>query len=668
MSLKILSLNVRGLRDILKRRAIFNFYRTRTNFLCLQETHSNEEDEEIWASEWHGDIIFSHGQRNARGVCICMPKGAKVEMSNIVKDEAGRLIKVELMWKNALYCICNIYAPNSDNPQFFTFVQEAISTSDGYRIIIGDFNLVLDPSKDRIGSVHNKHKSLEILNNTCEELFLVDVWRAKNPDARRYSWYKCRPKLVASRIDLAIIPQGLLDCTDNVGYITGIHSDHLAVYLYLNVQKSERGTGYWKMNTTYLTKPDFVQEMNDIFDEVQLSCTSMSKKSKWEFLKYKIRKVSMEYARNRASEISLIIAQLSEKVTEMEADIASANPDLLEKTKYDLEGFVQEKVKACIFRSRATFYEFGERPSKYYINLERSRYDARTCNALYDPNNKLVTDTQGILRLQEQFYGELFRKNDEVCFKMDNIYDKEVTEAYRIQNSLPFSEEELGKAVKQLPNGKTCGSDGIPIEFFKLHWKRIKTWFFEAVMESYENECLYDSALLGIMNLIPKHNKDTRYLKFLRPITVLNSDYKAIEKTLANRIELALDSIISDTQRGFRKGKHISCNVRMAYELIKYARDNKMDGLILSLDFEKCFDKVSFSALFGCLEFFKFPEYVIKWVKILYTGFQVNTQNNGHFSKRISIQQGLHQGGPASSLLFLVCAEALAILIKIIGT
>ena len=55
---------------------------------------------------------------------------------------------------------------------------------------------------------------------------------------------------------------------------------------------------------------------------------------------------------------------------------------------------------------------------------------------------------------------------------------------------------------------------------------------------------------------------------------------------------------------------------------------------------------------------------MIEWTKILYTGFQVNTQNNGYFSKRINIERGIHQGGPCSSMFFLVCAELMAILIK----
>ena len=78
--------------------------------------------------------------------------------------------------------------------------------------------------------------------------------------------------------------------------------------------------------------------------------------------------------------------------------------------------------------------------------------------------------------------------------------------------------------MSQLSSGKTCGNDGLPIDFYKLHWRRLKRWLFEAITEAYELRRLHRTALMGVINLIPKSTKDTRYLKFLHLITILNSD------------------------------------------------------------------------------------------------------------------------------------------------
>ena len=67
----IVSLNVRGIRDQVKRRSIFSYLKDqKASFYFLQETFSETSDETIWKKEWGGNIIFSHGSRQSRGVCI----------------------------------------------------------------------------------------------------------------------------------------------------------------------------------------------------------------------------------------------------------------------------------------------------------------------------------------------------------------------------------------------------------------------------------------------------------------------------------------------------------------------------------------------------------------------------------------------------------------------
>ena len=60
--LKILSLNVRGLRNAGKRKAVFSYLKNqKASICCLQETFSKKDDEKIWTLEWGGKILFSHG-------------------------------------------------------------------------------------------------------------------------------------------------------------------------------------------------------------------------------------------------------------------------------------------------------------------------------------------------------------------------------------------------------------------------------------------------------------------------------------------------------------------------------------------------------------------------------------------------------------------------------
>ena len=82
--------------------------------------------------------------------------------------------------------------------------------------------------------------------------------------------------------------------------------------------------------------------------------------------------------------------------------------------------------------------------------------------------------------------------------------------------------------------------------------------------------------------------------------------------------------------------RRISVNIRKLLDLTFYAIENDLEMLIVSLDFAKCFDRVSFSILHGALEYFKFGETVKEWTRILYNGYKVRVQNNGKFSSEIT--------------------------------
>ena len=158
--------------------------------------------------------------------------------------------------------------------------------------------------------------------------------------------------------------------------------------------------------------------------------------------------------------------------------------------------------------------------------------------------------------------------------------------------------------------------------------------------------------------------KDIWKLKHLRPITLVCTDYKVLEKDLANRLKSILPHIINHDQQGFMADHRIATNIRKAFDIMTKIEQEQESRLLVSIDFQKCFDMISFEGIFGALEFFGIGPNYIQMVKTTYTDFKAVIQNNGHFSERINIDRGARQGGPNSSFLFLVCAEVLAIMLR----
>ena len=114
------SYNVRGIRDSLKRRKIFNFLHDHSfNVILLQETHSIPNLEGYWRAKWGGKIYFSHGTTAAKGCAIMFTKNFKPTIHDVIRDPQGRYIIMKIQIEKLNVTICCCYAPNEDDPKFF---------------------------------------------------------------------------------------------------------------------------------------------------------------------------------------------------------------------------------------------------------------------------------------------------------------------------------------------------------------------------------------------------------------------------------------------------------------------------------------------------------------------------------------------------------------------
>ena len=82
----------------------------------------------------------------------------------------------------------NIYAPNIEAPQY---IRETLTDIKGETnsntIIVGDFNVPLTPM-DR-SSKQKIFKGTQVLNDTLDEMDLIDIFRTFQPDAEEYTFF-----------------------------------------------------------------------------------------------------------------------------------------------------------------------------------------------------------------------------------------------------------------------------------------------------------------------------------------------------------------------------------------------------------------------------------------------------------------------------------------------
>ena len=100
------------------------------------------------------------------------------------------------------------------------------------------------------------------------------------------------------------------------------------------------------------------------------------------------------------------------------------------------------------------------------------------------------------------------------------------------------------------------------------------------------------------------------------------------------------------------------------HEIIHDTKVKKKEGLVLKLDFEKAYDKVSWDFLFDYLEQRGFPPRWCRWIKKVVTCGTLSVKVNDQMGPYFTSGKGVRQGDPLSPLLFNLAVDALAKMIQ----
>ena len=158
--------------------------------------------------------------------------------------------------------------------------------------------------------------------------------------------------------------------------------------------------------------------------------------------------------------------------------------------------------------------------------------------------------------------------------------------------------------------------------------------------------------------------KDPDDVANYRPITLLNTDYKAYTKALSMRLAEAAPDIINTDQAGFLRNRSIFDQVKTTKLVTDYMNRANKEGAIVALDQEKAYDKILLPYLWEVLRKFGFPEKFINTLQSLYDNAETTVMINGELSRPFIVLRGVRQGDALSCLLFNIAIEPLAAAIR----
>ena len=199
--------------------------------------------------------------------------------------------------------------------------------------------------------------------------------------------------------------------------------------------------------------PLWLEEFKDVIDKRLL----------WDLIKYRIRQITIKYSKEKARErrrkISDIEASLKISEERCGSSPTPENQEEFELLKMEYDSIYEQIAKGAIIRSKATWYEKGEKSNKFFLNLETHKKAKSSVRKVFDDNGVLITDPKKILQEIQNFYskllGDLISNKHELIIKRElRVLNLSLLDAFRLVSLIDALPTQWRESLK------TCISTG----------------------------------------------------------------------------------------------------------------------------------------------------------------------------------------------------------------
>lgn len=253
--MKLVSFNVNGLRAIIKKTFIEDFYNFNADIFSLNEIKLSSVEEEFSFTPEGYDIYYtiSKIRKGYSGVCVftkIKPISVHYGLENNKYDDEGRVITLE--FDQFYYIAC--YVPNSGDGlkrldfrlEFEKDMVEYLNKLDQIKPVIyaGDLNCAHQEIDIKNPKANERNAGFTIEERTAFSNLLnngyTDIYRHLNPHTVKYSWwsyrFNARLNNAGWRIDYFIISNRLIEKVINANIHNEIlGSDHCPISLDINI-------------------------------------------------------------------------------------------------------------------------------------------------------------------------------------------------------------------------------------------------------------------------------------------------------------------------------------------------------------------------------------------------------------------------------------------------
>ncbi|KAL1798048.1 hypothetical protein ACET3X_004654 [Alternaria dauci] len=223
-----------------------------------------------------------------------------------------------------------------------------------------------------------------------------------------------------------------------------------------------------------------------------------------------------------------------------------------------------------------------------------------------------------------------------------------------------LKEGEIRRLIKSAPYRRAYGTDGIAYEAFKMCCEAIDpilSWIFQACLDLRLHPDQFKDCITVV---ILKPGKPPELPKSYRPIAILNTMAKFLERILADRYKdlLVNAGILPAVQYG-APGRSTTLSLELLTSKIYTGWTKGQKVSLLGLDLTGAYDHIDRNKLLAELIKRRIPDWLIEITWSFLSDRRSFIHLPGYDGDEYWIEIGVPQGSPLSSLLFLLYAAPL---------
>ena len=667
----------------------------RLDVVAVQETHLSllTAARVDLAFRAHGfRAIWCHGHTSAGVALVVRQRLLASGELDLDEDAAqrpwpGRLLHVAAKWAGHKLRLASVYLPSGQHEAQRRAIKDylvPLAQLPGDHLWGGDYNFVDRPALDRLRGAGAGDAGPAAAWRS-ELPALHDVFRRRHPARRAFTFVSSR---TASRLDRFYAPAHMADSfvvrcevasrvlgpgqvQAAAGAACALVSDHRPLVLHLlGRTPAAVGRGLPRVRLDFLADEAALARL-----EVWLAPKVASAPADddgllvwWPLFKAELAaecRSRQRAARDAAKAATLAEGVLASLYAGLDRGV-QVSPLVVARAQRAAAEASAVVAAADRLRRRRDWVHAGERPAPALTRILAPPKDQRLVAGLLAPDGTLVSDPAAMPEVAASFWASVSAA-PRPCPAAEAAVLSALASSPRVapHDALALGDpevslEEVVRAVRGSPSGRSPGPDGLPSELYRKLGgvlRPLLSRLFSAIGRLADTPATF---LDGAITMIHKAGPKAVVANY-RPITLLNSDYRLLARVLAARLQRVLGEVIDPAQTAFLAGRRIGANLVLLQSLPHWLRQQRpaAGAVVVLCDFAKAYDTLSRAFLLRVMACLGVGPSFLGWTATLLRHTRACAVVNGYASKPVAFRAGVRQGCPLAPLLYLFAGQAL---------